>query len=72
MRNGLRAELRDELRAKLRDELRDRTDGVLEEQRVTFRQLSLEAAEMAVTHDRARRAIEARLEALEKRVTGDE
>jgi chromosome segregation ATPase len=56
----------------LRNELRERADGLLEEQRVSFRQLSLEAAELAVTHDRARRGIEARLEALEKRVTSDE
>lgn len=54
------------------DELRERADGLLEEQRVSFRQLSLEAAELSVTHDRARRGIEARLEALEKRVTSDE
>ncbi len=53
----------------LSDELRERADGLLEEQRVSFRQLSLEAAELSVTHDRARRGIEARLEALEKRVT---
>jgi hypothetical protein len=61
--------LRDELRARtdaLRDELRDRTEGVLEEQRVCFRQLSLEASELAVTQDRARRAAEARLEKLEQ------
>jgi hypothetical protein len=59
----------DELRNELRDELRDRADGLLEEQRVCFRQLSLEASELAVTHDRARRAVESRLEALEKKVT---
>jgi hypothetical protein len=53
----------------LRDELRDRADGLLEEQRVCFRQLSLEASELAVAQDRARRAVEARLEALEKKVT---
>jgi hypothetical protein len=63
--------LRGEQRARaeeLRNELRDRADGLLEEQRVCFRQLSLEASELAVTHDRARRAIESRLEALEKKV----
>lgn len=64
--------LRDALRDELRSELRDRTEGVLEEQRVCFRQLSLEASELAVTQDRARRAVEARLEALEKTVTSDE
>jgi hypothetical protein len=50
----------------LRNELRDRANGLLEEQRVCFRQLSLEASELAVTHDRARRAVESRLEALEQ------
>jgi len=64
--------LRDGLRSELRNELRDRTEGLLGEQRVCFRQLSLEASELAVTQDRARRAVEARLEALEKRVTSDE
>lgn len=61
--------LRGEQRARtedLRSELRDRTEGLLEEQRVCFRQLSLEASELAVTQDRARRAVEARLEAIEK------
>jgi hypothetical protein len=61
--------LRAEQRARteeLRGELRDRAEGLLEEQRVCFRQLSLEASELAVTQDRARRAVEARLEALEK------
>jgi hypothetical protein len=67
----LRASALGEQRARA-DELRERADGLLEEQRVSFRQLSLEAAELAVTHDRARRGIEARLEALEKRVTSDE
>jgi predicted Zn-dependent protease len=50
----------------LRRELRERTEHLAEEQRVCFRQLSLEATETAVTHDRARRQIEARLEALEE------
>ncbi|HVF41776.1 MAG TPA: hypothetical protein VM936_02125 [Pyrinomonadaceae bacterium] len=54
----------------LRGELRDRAGGLLEEQRVCFRQLSLEASELAVTQDRARRAVEARLEALEKKQSG--
>jgi hypothetical protein len=75
--DNLRGEQRagtDELGAALRGELRDRADGLLEEQRVCFRQLSLEASELAVTQDRARRAVESRLEALEKqlRVTSDE
>jgi hypothetical protein len=49
----------------LHAELRGRLDGLLEEQRVCFKQLSLEAGEAAVMHDRARRQLEARLEALE-------
>lgn len=66
--------LRGEQRARtetLRSDLRDRAEGLLEEQRVCFRQLSLEASELAVTQDRARRAIEARLEALEKTATSE-
>jgi predicted nucleic acid-binding Zn-ribbon protein len=47
------------------DELRQRTDRLLEEQRVCFRQLSLETGETAVAFDRARRLLEARLEKLE-------
>jgi tetratricopeptide (TPR) repeat protein len=66
---GARAEsLRAETSARadeLHAELRERLDGLLEEQRVCFKQLSLEAGEAAVTHDRARRQLEARLEALE-------
>jgi hypothetical protein len=53
------------LAAELHAEMRERVDGLLEEQRVCFKQLSLEAGESAVTHDRARRQLEARLEALE-------
>ena len=55
----------------LSNELRDRTDAVLEEQRVCFRQLSLEAGELAVAHDRARRQLDSRIEALEKTVKSD-
>jgi chromosome segregation ATPase len=61
--------LRGEQRARteeFRSELRDRAEGLLEEQRVCFRQLSLEASELAVTQDRARRAVESRLEKLEQ------
>jgi len=54
--------------ARLQNEVRERVESLLEEQRVCFRQLSLEAAEAAVMQDRARRQIEARLEALEKAV----
>ena len=50
----------------LHAEMRTRVDGLLAEQRVCFKQLSLEAGEAAVMHDRARRQMEARLEALEK------
>jgi len=41
-------------------------DDLHEEQRVCFKQLSLEASEAAVREDRGRRAIEARLEKLER------
>ena len=51
--------------AELHEEIRRRADDLLEEQRVCFKQLSLEASEAAVMHDRARRQLEARLEALE-------
>jgi hypothetical protein len=47
-------------------EARERAERLLEEQRVCFRQLSLEAGEAAVNFDRARRLLEARLETLEK------
>jgi hypothetical protein len=52
--------------AELHEEIRRRADGLLEEQRVCFKQLSLEASEAAVAQDRARRQLEARLEALEQ------
>jgi hypothetical protein len=52
--------------AELLAEMRERVDGLLEEQRVCFKQLSLEAGEAAVTHDRARRQLEGRLEKLEQ------
>jgi hypothetical protein len=72
----LREEMREEMRevqlseirtraAEMHAEMRERLDGLLEEQRVCFKQLSLEAGEAAVTHDRARRQLEARLEVLE-------
>lgn len=63
------AELHAELNARateLHAEMRGRVDGLLEEQRVCFKQLALETGELAVTHDRDRRQLEARLEALEK------
>ena len=46
------------------------SNDLREEQRVCFKQLSLEASESAVLEDRGRRAIELRLEKLEKRSTG--
>ncbi|HEX8336576.1 MAG TPA: hypothetical protein VF621_07585 [Pyrinomonadaceae bacterium] len=84
LREWLRGELREELDARaeslhaetnaraaeLHAELRERLDGLLEEQRVCFKQLSLEAGEAAVMHDRARRQLEARLGELENRSTG--
>lgn len=67
---GLRDEQRERL-AEFENEVREMTAALLEEQRVCFRQLSLEAGEAAVMHDRARRSLESRLEALEKK-TEDE
>lgn len=52
----------------LRRELDERAEQLRDELRVSFRQLSLEAGEAAVMHDRARRHIEARLEEVEKEV----
>ncbi|PYS80469.1 MAG: hypothetical protein DMF67_20260 [Acidobacteria bacterium] len=66
---GLRDEQRAQIQARaaeLLSEMRERAERLLEEQRVCFKQLSLEVGEAAVTHDRARRQIETRLEALEK------
>ncbi|MDQ3746519.1 MAG: hypothetical protein M3444_19275, partial [Acidobacteriota bacterium] len=70
-RRALAEGLRDEQRARAAEilgEMRERAERLLEEQRVCFKQLSLEAGEAAVLHDRARRQMEARLEALEKAV----
>ena len=53
--------------ADLARELRERDGQRLEEQRVCFKQLSLEMSEAQVLLDRARRDIESRLEKLEKR-----
>ena len=54
----------------LQKDFDERAEHILDELRVSFRQLSLEAGEAAVMHDRARRQLEARLEALEKRDAG--
>jgi hypothetical protein len=58
-----------EINARLADlgrELREREGQRLDEQRVSFKQLSLELSEAEVLLDRARRDIEARLEKLER------
>lgn len=57
---------REERVAELRRELDERARHLGEELRVCFRQLSLEAGETAVAHDRARRQLETRLDAIEK------
>lgn len=62
---GLRGEQQSHVRD-LRVELLERVGHVLEEQRVLFKQLSLEAGERAVLHDRARRDMEARLGEISK------
>jgi len=49
-------------------QLRDSTDQLREEQRVCFKQLSLEVSETAVTADRARRVVETHLDKLEKEI----
>jgi DNA repair exonuclease SbcCD ATPase subunit len=54
--------------ADLGREIRERIQHVLDEQRVAIRQLSLKASEDAVLSDRARRAAEAKLEELAKRI----
>jgi hypothetical protein len=52
--------------AELAGELRESDQQLREEQRVCFKQLSLEAGETAVNEDRGRHLIEARLDKLEK------
>jgi F0F1-type ATP synthase alpha subunit len=52
----------------LADEFRERIQHLLDEQRVTIRQLALKASEDAVLSDRARRATELKLEELAKRL----
>lgn len=61
--DGLRSEA-----ASVRDEARERAAHAAEEQRVQFKQLSLEATETAVALDRARRAAEHRLDELARRL----
>ena len=52
----------------LLNELRDRISAVQDEQRVAFKQISLETSEAAVLEDRARRKTEAALEELRNKV----
>ena len=53
-------------RSQLANQISELAAALREEQRVCFRQLSLEASEAAVLEDRGRRALDARLEKLEK------
>jgi len=52
--------------AELAGELRESDQQLREEQRVCFKQLSLEASEAAISEDRGRRLIQSRLDELEK------
>ncbi len=52
----------------LANELRERIQQVLDEQRVSLRQISLKTSEEAILADRARRATELRLDELARRV----
>jgi chromosome segregation ATPase len=67
--SDLAAEISSSL-AVLATEIARVSSDLREEQRVCFKQLSLEASEAAVLEDRGRRAIESRLEKLEKRSGG--
>jgi hypothetical protein len=58
--------------AALAGEFRESDQQLREEQRVCFKQLSLEASEAAVSEDRGRRLIESRLAELEKALSKDE
>lgn len=66
--NGISALSEEQRAAQLQqaEELNRCLAELKEEQRVCFRQLSLEASEAAVLEDRGRRALDARLEKLEK------
>ena len=52
----------------LREQQREQIQHMLDEQRVSLRQLALQTSEEAVLTDRARRATEARLAELSKRI----
>lgn len=54
--------------ANLTNEFRERLQNVLDEQRVSIRQLALKASEDAILSDRARRATELKLDELTKRL----
>lgn len=58
--------------SELAGELRENDQQLREEQRVCFKQLSLAASEAAVMEDRGRRAIESRLDELQKAVSNGE
>jgi hypothetical protein len=62
---GLQANVDTKFAALLK-EFRERDERLLDEQRVCFRQLSLELTESQVLQDRARRELEARIEKLEQ------
>jgi hypothetical protein len=65
----LRAAQRDEKNARaseFQNEMRERIEHLVEEQRVCFKQLSLEASESAAALERARRQMETRLDAMSK------
>lgn len=68
---ALASEMNAEL-AELAGELRESDQQLREEQRVCFKQLSLETSEAAVIEDRGRRAIESRLDKLEKAISNGE
>lgn len=69
--NKARAEMTSRL-AELAGELRESDEQLRAEQRVCFKQLSLEASESAVSGDRTRRVIESRLDKLEKEISNGE
>ena len=56
--------------ATLTREVRERDEQIQDEQRVCFKQLALEASEAAVLEDRARRALQASLAEIERRIAG--
>jgi len=69
--SAMNAELTARL-AELAGELRQSDQQLREEQRVCFKQLSLETSEATVLEDRGRRVIESRLDKLEKALANGE